>query len=327
MAAGRYTRTRETLGLTATWNGSTWTHHLAALPREATGSEFTDVSCTSEAACTAVGRSQIVFEGITLSSAALAERWNGSEWSVQTLAAPARGTAVLNGVSCSSSTSCVAVGKASEGGGSEVLVESWNGTSWSVQTTPRLAGSLEDVSCTSSTACTAVGYKAEGENLLTLALRWDGREWRAQTTPNGVAEYTFLLDVSCATASSCVAVGEQDGRSVPTALFSAVWNGSSWTAKSVPAPAETEFGVLFGVSCSAARSCAGVGDFRTRPETAIETLAEQWDGERWTLQSSPNPTGSRQSVLRGVSCTSSVLCTGVGSSEVTSRESLVERYS
>jgi hypothetical protein len=234
---------------------------------------------------------------------------------------------VLNGVSCASSTSCVAVGKAIEGGGTEILVESWNGTGWSVQTTPRLPGSLEDVSCASSTSCTAVGYKAEGENLLTLALRWDGREWRTQTTPNGGAEYNFLLDVSCATTSSCVAVGEQDGRRAPTALFTAVWNGTSWTAKEAPTPAGTEFSVLFGVSCSSERACISVGDSRTRPETAIGTLAEQWDGERWTLQTSPNPRGSRQSVLRSAACTSSVLCTAAGSSEVSSRESLVERYS
>ncbi len=114
---------------------------------------------------------------------------------------------------------------------------------------------------------------------------------------------------------------------MPTALFTAIWNGTSWTAREAPTPAGTEFSVLFGVSCSSERSCAAVGDYRTRPETAIASLAEQWNGERWTLQTSPNPAGSRQTVLRGASCTSAVLCTAAGSSEVTGRESLVERYS
>jgi hypothetical protein len=328
MAVGAYTNaSRETLGLTATWNGSAWSQHTAALPREATGSEFFDVSCSAETACTAVGRSQVRSFGIVISSAALVERWNGREWSVQTLATPARGTARVNGVSCASSTSCVAVGAASEGGGTEVLVESWNGTEWSVQTTPRVGGVLLDVSCTSATACTAVGYaSAEEGRLVTVALRWDGREWRIQTTPNSAAIFTFLLDVSCGSASACVAVGEWEARSGARS-FTAVWNGSVWTAKEAPTPVGTEHNVLFGVSCTSERACIGVGDYRTRPETAIATLAEQWDGERWTLQTSANPAGSRQSVLRSVSCTSSVLCTATGSSEVIARESLVERYS
>lgn len=328
MTVGWYTSaTKERLGLTATWDGSTWTQHAAALPREATGSEFYDVSCTTEAACTAVGRFQVSFEGIVLSSGALAERWNGREWVVQALAAPARGTARLNGVSCSSSTSCTAVGAASEGGGTEVLVESWNGTAWSVQTTPRIQGVLEDVSCTSASACTAVGYRfAEEGRLLTLALRWDGREWTAQTTPNSAFPHNFLLDVSCGTSSSCVAVGEWETGSGARSL-TAVWNGTSWTAKEVPAPVGAEHNALFGVSCTSERACTSVGDYRTRPETAIATLAEQWDGERWTLQTSPNPAGSRQTVLRSVACSSSILCTAVGSSEVTARESLAERYS
>jgi hypothetical protein len=328
MAVGQYTSgTREPLGLTATWNGTSWTQQTAALPREATGSEFYDVSCTAETACTAVGKSQVTISGILFSTAALAERWNGREWAVQTLAAPARGTARLNGVSCASATSCVAVGTASEGGGSEILVESWSGTEWSVQTTPRAAGVLLDVSCTSSSACTAVGYRAAEEGrLVTLALRWDGREWRTQTTPNSAAIFNFLLDVSCGTSSSCVAVGEWEARSGARS-FTAVWNGTSWTSKEVPTPVGTEHNVLFGVSCTSERACISVGDYRTRPETAIATLAEQWDGERWTLQTSPNPVGSRQTVLRSVSCTSSVLCTAAGTSEVLGQESLVERYS
>jgi hypothetical protein len=42
---------------------------------------------------------------------------------------------------------------------------------------------------------------------------------------------------------------------------------------------------------------------------------------------SPNPEGTRQAVLLGVSCTSSVLCTATGSTSAGSERSLVERYS
>jgi hypothetical protein len=46
--------------------------------------------------------------------------------------------------------------------------------------------------------------------------------------------------------------------------------------------------------------------------SATSTLAERWDGTSWTIQSTPNPPGSTQIFLDGVSCTSASSCTAVG---------------
>jgi hypothetical protein len=43
-----------------------------------------------------------------------------------------------------------------------------------------------------------------------------------------------------------------------------------------------------------------------------QPLAEQWNGSAWTIQSTPNPTGSNQNELYAVSCASSTTCTAVG---------------
>jgi hypothetical protein len=43
------------------------------------------------------------------------------------------------------------------------------------------------------------------------------------------------------------------------------------------------------------------------------TLAECWDGSRWTIQTTADPTGARSSLLSGVSCSASAACAGVGS--------------
>jgi hypothetical protein len=40
-------------------------------------------------------------------------------------------------------------------------------------------------------------------------------------------------------------------------------------------------------------------------------VVEVWDGTAWTLQSSPNPS-TTDSLLQGVSCGASQMCTAVG---------------
>jgi hypothetical protein len=45
---------------------------------------------------------------------------------------------------------------------------------------------------------------------------------------------------------------------------------------------------------------------------ATLTLAENWNGTTWTLQSTPTPSGATSSGLSGVSCTSASACTSVG---------------
>src|SRR5579864_4777134 len=78
--------------------------------------------------------------------------------------------ASLNDVSCTSPSSCVAVGwdQRSPTGGSVLftLAETWNGTAWRhVSTpTPGNSGVLGGVSCTSATACIAGGDHATPNN-------------------------------------------------------------------------------------------------------------------------------------------------------------------
>jgi hypothetical protein len=42
------------------------------------------------------------------------------------------------------------------------------------------------------------------------------------------------------------------------------------------------------------------------------TLAEQWDGVTWAIESSPNPTNRKLADLTGVSCVSASTCEAVG---------------
>ena len=76
-------------------------------PTGALATQLTAVSCTSANACTAVGW-YTNSGGVTVT---LAERWNGSAWSIQTTPnPPGATTALFEGVSCPTTTACTAVG-------------------------------------------------------------------------------------------------------------------------------------------------------------------------------------------------------------------------
>ena len=176
------------------WNGSSWTASTAATPSGATSTYLGKLSCTSSTSCIAVGR----YKESTGYRKTLAEKWNGSSWSISSTPNPAeaKGDVELLGVSCSTSSSCFAVGRyvsalleeegpfASE---AKTLAESFNGSSWSIQSSPNPEGSseirLNAVSCAGGSECTAVGSAGvtifEIGDTVTLAERW----YEEDTTP------------------------------------------------------------------------------------------------------------------------------------------------
>ena len=249
----------------------------------------------------------------------MGERWNGLNWSIQPNADPAR-TGGLDGVSCPSPTVCTAVGIHSDA----PLVERWMGTTWSIQRAPNPAdarvSTLWGVSCASATACTAVGsYSIIGTYhiYLPLAERWNGRRWSIQRTPtpSGTTD-SFLGGVSCASPTACTAVGSYvKGVLGNTLSLVERWNGRRWSIQRTPNPADATVSSLSGVSCASATACTAVGGASIVLDsgaTENPTLVERWNGRRWSIQRTPNPTGPVVSGLGGVSCASATVCTAVG---------------
>ena len=209
----------------------------------------------------------------------------------------------LNAVSCTSPTSCMAVGFVVNSSG-DLLTEKRTGSTWTAVSAPCRGGRLDGVSCSKATSCEAVGVGGDG---FAIAEAWDGRRWTKQTVPQptGAAE-SHLSSVSCTSPSACEAVGQflSNGTGV---AFAAVWNGSSWNVQTTPGPPGSTGDVLNGVSCISATDCEAVG-FASVDSTAV-TLAEAWDGDQWTVQATPNPAASN---LAAVSCTAVNSCTAVG---------------
>jgi hypothetical protein len=302
------------------WDGRRWSIQRTLSPDGAVSSRLSGVSCTSAAACTAVGTA--VF---ARSQAPLVEHWNGSTWSIQPTP-PTALTAALNGVSCTSRRFCVAVGFVfGSPGDTSAFAERWNGQRWSIQQIPNpkpnpnlsapIENSLAGVSCTSSQFCIAVGVAGAPEisSGSTLAEGWNGSTWSIQQSqnPSTLTHDDALNAVSCTSRSACTAVGPADvgqGFSQPDAQR---WNGTRWSVQlPTPNPAANLFAMglsVNGVSCTSKTTCTSVGSFANDAGTTV-TLAERWNGLRWAIQRTPR----LEVDLNGVSCTSAAVCFAVG---------------
>jgi len=135
-------------------------------------------------------------------------------------------------VSCSTTTSCFAVGSYSVAGVDRSLVEHWNGHTWSIMPSPNPTGStgtdLSGVSCPTSTHCFAVGDSSYavshgvlvGTAEKTLVESWNGHSWsimRSRNPSPGGFRETVLNGVSCHRNASCFAVGDFGGYPTDTA--------------------------------------------------------------------------------------------------------------
>ncbi len=258
-------------------------------------------------------------------------------WTVQRVPSPRGATAsLLEGVSCTSSVQCTAVGIATTPREYPLLAASWNGRAWRAQAVPTPAGSLSNalngVACTSASHCVAVGYRVYGAGYAdTLVEVWNGTAWSIQGSPNHVGgDYDELARVACASATSCQAVGYYSTSRGATYALAEGWNGHRWSVEPVaqPAGAATASVMLAGVACPSASSCTAVGHEESRASVSL-TLIERWNGARWAIARSPNPRGADSSELRAVACRSASSCVAVGDYSVRSGHfrALVERWS
>jgi hypothetical protein len=230
LAVGTNLQNNQNTPFADTWNGTQWTLVSApSIPAGATEAQLDSVSCSSRVACTATG-STFIPGGY----APLAERWDGTSWTIQlTPVPPGSPESYFDSVSCSTASQCMAVGiydtGHSRGAGFvfETLAESWNGTSWTIEPTKKLVYSqLSAVSCIHGTRCFATG--SQNDTRLPLAERWTGTKWVVEssvvTPPRHVNDVSFN-GISCTTDNTCTAVGGYDGRTVSSGGVSPEYAG------------------------------------------------------------------------------------------------------
>jgi hypothetical protein len=283
-------------------SASAWTIQSSPNPKAAT--DFAGVSCPSTSTCVTVGAGRD--PGASIFSL-LSDVLQSGTWSAHYPPEPTSETffkGSLEAVSCSSGTSCEAVGD-SYFSGYKLVAERWNGTEWTLQTLPEPseAKSLTGVDCLSSNFCEAVGYTAN----TSFAESWNGTEWKLQSVPNPEgSESSRAYGVSCASVEHCVLAGEEVSTGVGQTMTE-VWNGVEWKAQTTPNPKEDKSALLLGVSCSSGTECEAVGSYDS--STGVTTmLAERWNGTEWALQTVPKPVGVEAASLKSVACVSSGSC-------------------
>ena len=121
------------------WDGKRLS--VVPTPNGKSGGSFSAVTCVSASNCTAVGAAIATFP----TRVAMVAHWDGHHWSaVSTHDPPGSKTSTLAGVSCTSSTMCVAVGTWARSSdplaATFTLTERWNGKSWSYVASPKPVG-------------------------------------------------------------------------------------------------------------------------------------------------------------------------------------------
>jgi hypothetical protein len=159
--AGYYESSGKFFPFAERWNGTAWSLQTVPTPTGSIGSLVHAVSCTRNPTnqCTMVG----AYGNEEGSEKTLAERWNGTAWTVQ-VAASTKGEGATNdlyGVSCVSATECIAVGEIAGPEPPLGEAEIWNGTEWKFQKTASTAVHLRSISCTSSSRCISAGHDNE----------------------------------------------------------------------------------------------------------------------------------------------------------------------
>jgi hypothetical protein len=314
VAVGSYKDASGTFwSLIETLSGGVWTPTAAgtSVGGQATEGSFLDwVTCVSTISCQAVGGYQ---DGSGF-EVGLIETLAGTTWSATSAPEPSNsGTdgdshqnATLASVSCSSSSSCAAVGRYVDTTGAEVpLIDNLSGGAWSVSpgSEPPNAGNDGDghqggrlvaVSCPAPTNCVAVGeYLDTSGNDFPLIEAWNGSAWSPTQAPqpsnagtiSGFHSYPLLEDVACPAANSCLAVGQyRDTAGVFPGLLEK-WNGATWIATAAPVPSTSkgpdnvggQNGWLIGVGCNSPVSCATTGQFEDT-QGLNQALAITWTG-------------------------------------------------
>ncbi|HEV2242303.1 MAG TPA: alkaline phosphatase family protein [Streptosporangiaceae bacterium] len=170
-----------------------------------------------------------------------------------------------------------------------------SGGGWTVQRTQLLGtndNSLGAVAGSSPHDVWAVGdFLPDAKNsnqdaTLTFAEHYNGVTWSVVRTPNLGPNFASFYGVA-AKGGRAWAVGERLNADYQDRALIEVWNGARWTIADNPQPGSVR-DMLFGASAVSPSDVWVVGD-REGGNGLFETLAEHWNGRRWSVVPTPDP--------------------------------------
>jgi hypothetical protein len=236
----------------------------------------------------------------------LTEHWNGATWSVVASPDTLHIDDVLNAVADVSPNNAWAVGLVKTSGvktGSPLIVH-WNGASWQTVASPAgFSGVLRAVSADRPSDIWAVGDDGRGH---AIAFRSDGTSWVSTTLPSiGIDKLQGVKAFSPTdvwTVGNQLASGTADGRTLVMHF-----NGSAWSVVPSANP-DPNVDILHAVDGVSSNDLWAVGEkARSETQTGVgpgtRTLAEHWNGTRWTAVTTPN--SADENTLTGVAAATS----------------------
>ena len=259
--------------------GASWSESGAGTSNSTNGGSLTSVSCPTTTQCMVAGSavSGVLSPStaneyvVVLSGSCTMVGCGGS--GIPSLSS----INVLDGVSCPSSSLCVAVG------------DGHIATAGATPTTQDAPfGVVSAVSCASASDCMAAG--GTSNYVAAIANSADGgSSWATSfTAPYGVDD---LDAVSCPTTSVCIAVGGAEsgfagfGNMGPGAVVNSTDGGATWTVQSLP----TDAGALGAISCASTTVCEALG---TTTSGNPEILGTANGGTTWQDQAVPTGFGT-----------------------------------
>lgn len=285
----------EAANLAEAWNGSSWRVVAATATAKRAYSYLDDVACPTTRFCLAIGAA-----GTGSHYQDTAYTWkNSTTWRRITVPKPSRArNSELGGLACFSSGSCMAVGNYTSASGHVLaFAVRWQSGKWKLLTAPAIHGQrlvlYQAISCPTATRCVAVGNTEDntrGRYYHAFAETWNGRKWHLSTLRQSPSTF---IGVSCPTKNRCFASGYTFASRTATVAHPLIesWNGQTWTTQhpvetAAPYPGDT----LQHVSCGTPTNCEAVGySFDPSVSNSEQTLAEMWNGQQWTLQTTLNP--------------------------------------
>ena len=299
------------------------------------------VYCSSVSSCVAVGF--YTDSGGNLQP--LVDTLSSGVWTPTEVTLPinsnSNATASLGSISCTSATSCVAVGTYLDTNeNSQALIETLSSATWTPRE-PSLptqgdTAQLSSVSCPASGTCIAVGIygNVAAQNTLPLIETLSSGTWSSSIPPfpsdaitnPPSAEFFELNGVSCASVGVCVAVGSYLNQSDNAVSFVETLTGGSWSVSQPPMPSSAYLnsivaptvGGLVAVSCPAGGSCIATGFYfdandNLQSFTEVRLASGTWSPSLAALP--PDANSNTQSSLDDITCTNIGACASSGAYE------------
>lgn len=229
----------------------------------------------------------------------------------------------INGVSCASTSLCVAVGSDNTQPDFSTYTQSDGAWDWSppaaVAPDSSGGGALSSVSCPSATLCVAVGGDSNNQQIYATYSATNGSwTWSpVEVVAPDSSGAGYFSHVSCPRATMCVAVGEDPNSWTIYSTGTESGGVWTWTAPSPLTTLSTNAGGEEDVSCAdtSPTFCVVVGDTLTGTgnTTPLFSFAGTESGGAWKWTEMPpvfDYYGSK-TAFASVSCPSAALCLGV----------------